>query len=71
MLKHSAEYMLKHQAEYMLKHQAEYMLKHQAVTYAEKMLKLSLAFKFDWKISETETGWDFEKLTPTSNHLYT
>jgi hypothetical protein len=47
MLKHSAEYMLKHQAEYILKHQAEYMLKHQVVTYAEIVLKLSLAFKFD------------------------
>jgi hypothetical protein len=47
MLKHSAEYMLEHQAEYMLKHQAEYMLKHQAVTYAETVLKLSLAFNFD------------------------
>jgi hypothetical protein len=35
------------------------MLKHQAVTYAETVMKLSLAFKFDRKISETETGLGF------------
>jgi hypothetical protein len=27
------------------------------------VLKLNLAFKFGRKFSETETGWDFEKLT--------
>jgi hypothetical protein len=27
------------------------------------VLKQSLAFKFGRKFSETETGWDFEKLT--------
>jgi hypothetical protein len=27
------------------------------------VLELNLAFKFGRKFSETETGWDFEKLT--------
>jgi hypothetical protein len=41
------------------------MLKH-AVAYAETVLKQSLAFKFGRKISETETGWDFEKINMVS-----
>jgi hypothetical protein len=30
------------------------------------VLKLNLAFKFGRKFSETETGWDFEKLTTST-----
>ena len=37
-----------------------------AVAYAETVLKLSLAFKFDWKISETETELDFEEINMVS-----
>jgi hypothetical protein len=32
------------------------------------VLKQSLAFKFGRKFSETETEWDFEKITKTRNH---